>query len=86
MTAWTKSVGLQGKILQGGIRLLTSLFLLFKIDTTSFSSPVNDSYYDNLSAKQCHGKGLPCSVNDTSLCISQEDVSRFYPPPTYSSL
>jgi len=35
----------------------------------------NSSYYDNLSAKQCHGKALPCSVNDTSVCVSQELVS-----------
>jgi len=34
------------------------------------------SYYDNLSAKQCHGKRLPCNVNDTSICVTQEDVNR----------
>ena len=33
-----------------------------------------DHYYDNLSAKQCHGKSLPCSVNDTSVCVTQEEV------------
>src|SRR4051812_24492637 len=32
------------------------------------------SYYDNLSAKQCHGKALPCSGNDTSVCVTQELV------------
>ena len=32
------------------------------------------SYYDNLSAKQCHGKSLPCSVNDTSICVTQDEV------------
>ncbi|KAJ3873944.1 histidine phosphatase [Lentinula edodes] len=30
-----------------------------------------DHYYDNLSAKQCDAKPLPCSVNDTSSCVSQ---------------
>ncbi|KAJ3575475.1 hypothetical protein NP233_g1077 [Leucocoprinus birnbaumii] len=37
-----------------------------------------DHYYDNMSAKQCHGKALPCSVNDTSLCISQADADTVY--------
>ncbi|PPQ74101.1 hypothetical protein CVT26_006480 [Gymnopilus dilepis] len=37
-----------------------------------------DHYYDNLSAKQCHGKALPCSVNDTSLCITQEEANTVY--------
>jgi len=27
-----------------------------------------------MSAKQCHGKHLPCSVNDTSLCVTQDEV------------
>lgn len=35
------------------------------------------SYYDNLSAKQCHGKSLPCSVNDTSMCVTQDEVCFF---------
>ncbi|ORX37384.1 histidine phosphatase superfamily [Kockovaella imperatae] len=37
-----------------------------------------DHYYDNLSAKQCHQKALPCSLNDTSLCASQEDANAIY--------
>jgi len=37
-----------------------------------------DHYYDNLSAKQCHGKYLPCSVNDTSICITQEEADTVY--------
>uniref|UniRef100_D8QLW7 Acid phosphatase n=1 Tax=Schizophyllum commune (strain H4-8 / FGSC 9210) TaxID=578458 RepID=D8QLW7_SCHCM len=37
-----------------------------------------DHYYDNLSAKQCHGKALPCSVNDTSLCVTQEEADTVY--------
>ena len=36
------------------------------------------SPYDNLSSKQCHGKPLPCSVNDTSLCVSQDDADAIY--------
>ncbi|KAI4517788.1 phosphoglycerate mutase-like protein [Schizophyllum commune Loenen D] len=37
-----------------------------------------DHYYDNLSAKQCHGKTLPCSVNDTALCVTQEEANEVY--------
>ncbi|KAF5349022.1 hypothetical protein D9758_012690 [Tetrapyrgos nigripes] len=37
-----------------------------------------DHYYDNLSAKQCHGKPLPCSVNDTSLCVTQDEADTVY--------
>ena len=34
--------------------------------------------YDNLSAKQCHGKSLPCSVNATSNCVTQEEANEVY--------
>ncbi|TRM58993.1 histidine phosphatase superfamily [Schizophyllum amplum] len=37
-----------------------------------------DHYYDNLSAKQCHQKTLPCSVNDTALCVTQEEADTVY--------
>ncbi|EEB87949.1 hypothetical protein MPER_14483, partial [Moniliophthora perniciosa FA553] len=37
-----------------------------------------DHYYDNLSAKQCHSKPLPCSVNDTSLCVTQDEAYTVY--------
>ncbi|KAM0754264.1 phosphoglycerate mutase-like protein [Meredithblackwellia eburnea MCA 4105] len=38
----------------------------------------SDHYFDNLSSKQCHGKPLPCNVNDTSQCISQADADMVY--------
>ncbi|KXN85635.1 Lysophosphatidic acid phosphatase type 6 [Leucoagaricus sp. SymC.cos] len=37
-----------------------------------------DHYYDNMSAKQCHSKHLPCSVNDTSLCVTQDEADTVY--------
>ncbi|KNX49838.2 hypothetical protein CNBG_9523 [Cryptococcus deuterogattii R265] len=37
-----------------------------------------DHPYDNLSAKQCHGKPLPCSLNNTAICTSQEDADAIY--------
>lgn len=36
------------------------------------------SPYDNLSAKQCHGKPLPCSINSTSTCVTQQDANEIY--------
>ncbi|KAG6853272.1 hypothetical protein C0991_005543 [Blastosporella zonata] len=37
-----------------------------------------DHYYDNMSAKQCHGKTLPCNVNATSQCVSQDIANTVY--------
>ncbi|KAK2459977.1 hypothetical protein APHAL10511_007983 [Amanita phalloides] len=37
-----------------------------------------DHYYDNLSAKECHGKELSCSVNDTTLCVTREQADTVY--------
>ncbi|KAL1407401.1 hypothetical protein Q8F55_006833 [Vanrija albida] len=37
-----------------------------------------DHPYDNLSAKQCHGKPLPCSVNATAVCVSEADADAIY--------
>lgn len=37
-----------------------------------------DHYYDNLSARQCHAKPLPCNINDTSSCVSQEQANTVY--------
>ncbi|PPQ88204.1 hypothetical protein CVT25_005169 [Psilocybe cyanescens] len=46
-------------------------------DTAGWHSSF-DHYYDNLSAKQCHGKALPCNLNDTSTCVTQEDANTVY--------
>ena len=37
-----------------------------------------DHYFDNLSAKLCHDKSLPCSLNDTALCISREQADSVF--------
>jgi hypothetical protein len=36
------------------------------------------SPFDNLQAKQCHQKSLPCSMNQTNLCLSQQDADAIY--------
>jgi 2-phosphoxylose phosphatase len=37
-----------------------------------------DHYYDNLSARLCHQKPLPCSASNDSLCITQENVDAVF--------
>ncbi|KAL0578188.1 hypothetical protein V5O48_003819 [Marasmius crinis-equi] len=37
-----------------------------------------DHYYDNLSAKLCHDKSLPCSTNDTSICVTQDEANTVF--------
>ncbi|KAF2823462.1 cytochrome P450 [Ophiobolus disseminans] len=37
-----------------------------------------DHYYDNLSARQCHAKPLPCSINDSTACITQDQADTVY--------
>lgn len=37
-----------------------------------------DHYYDNLSARQCHAKPLPCSINDVSQCVAQDQADTVY--------
>jgi 2-phosphoxylose phosphatase len=41
------------------------------------------SYFDNLSAKLCHRKPLPCSISNREACITQELVTPF--PVTFTS-
>ncbi|KAF1974416.1 histidine acid phosphatase-like protein [Bimuria novae-zelandiae CBS 107.79] len=37
-----------------------------------------DHYYDNLSARQCHAKPLPCSISDPTKCITQQQADTVY--------
>ncbi|KAH6856151.1 histidine acid phosphatase [Chaetomium sp. MPI-CAGE-AT-0009] len=37
-----------------------------------------DHYYDNLSARQCHQKPLPCGGDDDKACVTQELADRVY--------
>lgn len=37
-----------------------------------------DHYYDNLSARQCHAEPLPCNINNTSSCVTQEQANTVY--------
>ena len=37
-----------------------------------------DRYYDNLSARQCHDKPLPCQIGNESNCINQEMCDSVY--------
>ena len=37
-----------------------------------------DHYFDNLSARQCHSKPLPCAINDPGNCVTQEEADGVY--------
>lgn len=37
-----------------------------------------DHYYDNLSARQCHAKPLPCSINNPTSCVTQAQANTVY--------
>lgn len=37
-----------------------------------------DHYYDNLSARQCHSKPLPCNMSNPSLCATQDQADEVY--------
>ena len=59
--------------------------LFTRLDTLSGVDP-NDSgwhmsydhYFDNLSARLCHDKSLPCNVNDTSDCVSLAEAEEVF--------
>ncbi|GLB40973.1 putative phosphoglycerate mutase-like protein [Lyophyllum shimeji] len=60
--------------------------LYAKLDSISGIAPKDtsgwhtsfDHYYDNLSAKQCHQKPLPCNLNSTSSCVTQDIADTVY--------
>ncbi|CAK4033886.1 Hypothetical predicted protein [Lecanosticta acicola] len=37
-----------------------------------------DHYFDNLSARLCHNKPLPCNINNTSDCVSQAEANEVF--------
>jgi hypothetical protein len=65
--------------------LSASAQLFKELDSVSGVSPTNvgfhqsyDHYYDNLSARQCHSKPLPCSPKNSSLCVTQTEADEAY--------
>ncbi|EMC97062.1 hypothetical protein BAUCODRAFT_69223 [Baudoinia panamericana UAMH 10762] len=59
--------------------------LYARLDNISGISPTTsawhvsfDHYFDNLSARLCHSKPLPCNVNNTALCVSQTDANEVF--------
>ncbi|OCK83811.1 histidine acid phosphatase-like protein [Lepidopterella palustris CBS 459.81] len=37
-----------------------------------------DHYFDNLSARQCHSKPLPCAISNPNNCVTQEEADAVY--------
>lgn len=59
--------------------------LYARLDSLSGIAPDNsewhksfDHYYDNLSARLCHDKPLPCNVNDTSDCVTMAQAEEVF--------
>jgi hypothetical protein len=65
-----KYLGFPVKTLAGTSVLISRFFEKANVHRTDLLR----SYYDNLSAKQCHGKPLPCNLEDRSACVSQDLV------------
>ncbi|KAF2643498.1 histidine acid phosphatase-like protein [Massarina eburnea CBS 473.64] len=61
------------------VPLFTSLDAISGVATDSSDWHKSfDHYYDNLSARQCHSKSLPCNINDTSRCVNQQQADTVY--------
>jgi hypothetical protein len=65
--------------------LLAAKPLFSSLDAISGISPDStdwhkslDHYYDNLSARQCHAKPLPCSPDSASQCVTQDKADSVY--------
>ncbi|KAK2767089.1 hypothetical protein FQN53_006657 [Emmonsiellopsis sp. PD_33] len=72
-TTWTRHLTLTTP-------LLTSLDSISGIPTDpsdDWHTSV-DHYFDNLSARLCHSKPLPCSLTDSNKCISQTDAETIF--------
>lgn len=59
--------------------------LFEKLDTISAVSPdasdwhvSYDHYFDNLSARLCHNKPLPCNIDDPSKCIAEIEANEVF--------
>ncbi|KAF8192922.1 phosphoglycerate mutase-like protein [Pholiota molesta] len=78
------TTGSSGQAWQAHLTEAASLYS--KLDAVSGISPNDnaswhtsfDHYYDNLSAKLCHAKKLPCSLNDTSVCVTQDEANTVF--------
>lgn len=65
--------------------LNASRSLFTALDAISGVSPSNtgfhvswDHYYDNLSAKLCHAKPLPCNATNATLCVTQAQADEVF--------
>jgi acid phosphatase len=65
--------------------LRASSALYSKLDAISGVDPSDsgwhrnwDHYFDNLSARQCHAKPLPCAASNATKCVSQTDADAVY--------
>lgn len=59
--------------------------LYARLDAISGISPTSsawhvsfDHYFDNLSARLCHQKALPCNVTNSTLCVTQQQADEVF--------
>jgi hypothetical protein len=79
------SYGVGSKVSNWTVHLTGAKAIFNSLDSISGVAPDStawhqsfDHYYDNLSARQCHAKPLPCNINDTSSCVSQQQADTVY--------
>jgi len=80
-----KSYGVGSTKPEWTAHLNASTSLYTALDTVS-GVPLNDTgfhmswdhYFDNLSARQCHNKSLPCAISDDSKCVTQAQANEVY--------
>jgi hypothetical protein len=77
------SVGSKALAWTGHLNASSSLFAA--LDAVSGVSKTDtgfhqswDHYFDNLSARQCHAKPLPCNISSPSVCVSQDQANEVY--------
>lgn len=67
------------------VHLTDSRPLVDKLDAISGVNPSDngwhqswDHYFDNLSARLCHQKPLPCNITNPTLCVTQEQANEVF--------
>lgn len=84
-TALCSSYGVGSTASNWTAHLTESSALFARLDSLSGVSPSStawhqsfDHYFDNLSARLCHQKPLPCNINSTSDCLSLEEADTVF--------
>lgn len=79
------SYGVGSSVANWTLHLNDSVSLFAKLDSVSGVNTTDpawhtsfDHYFDNLSARLCHQKPLPCEIGNSSNCITQADADAVF--------